>query len=132
MTTSTVATSAPDATFSADAISQDKAAEVRARHQELVEAWLDFAMFADELFKLHSRHNVEECDPGYAAYRKHLRLKLEKRLRQRGLTVDPLNEGCQCPYCQANRKESSPATPTPAKVEKNHPRSRRELVNRWR
>lgn len=116
MCESTVAKTSPGSSFRDGNLSDEERRRVRERHRDLVEAWLDFADFAAALFKLHEKYGIANGDAGYAAYRKHLRKKYEAKLASKGLTVDPLNEGCRCIYCKLHSDETEESTQAPAEV----------------
>ncbi|MCR9115561.1 MAG: hypothetical protein NXI22_01265 [bacterium] len=94
------------------AVSEEDVALVRSRHAEKVEEWLDFADFANELFKLHEKYGIDKGEEGYFAYRKHLRTNYNQKLETYGLTPDPLDEGCECIFCSMHAEESPAETET--------------------
>lgn len=96
---------------------------MRERHHQLVEAWLNFADFATELFQLHAKYGIEQGEAGYAAYRRHLRTQYYRNMQEVGPVVDPLEEGCDCIFCKMHADESPaeaqeaaeiPSTPEPS------------------
>lgn len=113
---STAVAELPESSIWRGKLSAEEAEQARQRHRALVEAWLDFACFADELFKLHKKYHVANGEAGYVAYRQYLKKQEEKYLADYGLTADPLNEGCQCVFCISHpekKSATSPSTPEP-------------------
>ncbi|MCR9116530.1 MAG: hypothetical protein NXI22_06195 [bacterium] len=105
MSDSTVVKELPETSYWYGAISEEDVKLVRKRHAEKVEEWLDEASFCAELFQLHKKYGIDDGEEGYVAYRRHLRTNYYEKLYTYGPTPDPLDEGCDCIFCNIYGEE---------------------------